>query len=141
MSALPKTTRGVRFLILTVIVLAVLFVAYKVSYTNVPPERVAVSELITLAGRARTAISEAFADRGTLEGMTDTLLPPTISDVQNSKGPFVWTLDADGTLTGTSERYQVSVIFRTADHGVNWTCEVAPMKFAPRAGGICAVDR
>lgn len=135
---LPKATQGVRLIVLGTIVLAVLFVAFKASYTDVPPERLAAAEMISLA--QTTAIAEAWADQGTLEGHTEMLLPPAQAQVPNSKGPFEWTLDVDGTLRGTSARYGVSVEFTTEDRGANWACQVTPPEHAPSVGR-CAVKR
>jgi hypothetical protein len=140
MSALPRTTPGVRLVILAGIVLGVLFVAYKVGYTDVPPERLAAAELVELATAARTPIAETLADRGSLEGSIETLLPPAQREGPNSKGPFVWTLDAEGTLTGRSERYGVELTLRTEDHGATWSCVVTPAEQAPQAGA-CAAAR
>jgi len=134
----PKATSGVRLVVLGSIVLAVLFVTYKVSYTDVPPERLAVAEMIALASVARSGIAETLADRGTLEDHMEGLLPDAQSALPNSKGPFAWELGVDGTIRGRSERYGVTLEFATKDKGLNWTCTVTPVEHAPHAG-LCAV--
>jgi hypothetical protein len=133
----PKATSGVRLIVLGGIVLAVLFVAYKLSYTNVPPARLAVAEMIVLASQARTPIAETLADHGTLEGHMDGLLPEAQSALPNTKGPFEWEVGFDGTIRGRSARYGVTLEFATKDQGQTWTCRVEPAEHAPRAG-LCA---
>ena len=134
----PKATSGVRLVVIGGVVLAVLFVAYKVSYTNVPPERLAVAEMIVLASVARSGIAETLQDRGSLEGHIDELMPEAQSALSNSLGPFDWELAVDGTIRGHSARFGVALEFATKDKGLNWTCIVTPAEFAPHAG-LCAV--
>lgn len=122
-------------------VIAVLFLAYKVGYTNVPPERLAVAEMITLASAARAGIAATLQDRGTLEGNMDGLMPDAQSALPNSKGPFEWQLDPDGTIRGRSARYGVTLEFATKDKGLNWRCTVTPAEHAPHAGLCAPSDR
>ena len=129
--------RALRIIAIVALVLGIAVFVLSVTYTDVPQERLAASEMISLAGSRTTPIAEAFQAWGTLDGHMEGLLPPATAEVPNSKGPFEWRLAPDGTLRGHSARYGVTVEFATQDGGLSWTCHVEPPEFAPRVG-TCA---
>ena len=110
----------------------------RVAYTHIPPQRLAADEMLALAAAQKTPIAELFADRGTLEGALAEVTPAATSESPNSKGPFRWEVGLDGTIRGSSARFEVRIELSTPDQGLTWKCKVDPAEYAPSA---CKVER
>lgn len=103
------------------------------SYTYVPPERRAASELVYGSYGAKKEITDNIKSTLSTFGSGDNI--KLINTQHEEFGKFNWDVSTEGVITGQSRKYNLlfTLTPKLISESVEWTCVFEPIKYAPVA--------
>jgi Tfp pilus assembly major pilin PilA len=122
--------KSIKILSLIVIIGIVLAVVIP-SYTYVPPERRAASELVYASYGVKKEITDNIKSTLSTFGSGDNV--KLLNTQHEEFGEFTWEVSTEGVITGQSRKYNL-LFTLTPDligENVEWTCVFEPNKYAP----------